>query len=152
MDILIVEDNPYNMMVIHEMLKKLGYEERYIDKATTGAEAIQKAITKQYDVILMDLLLPTVDGLAAGTQILSYYRNRCPKQLKFTIEKYESLLPTIVALTAMVTADTQNKCKAAGFRGFLSKPLDKEELETMLAIVAKRRAQSRKNLSSGHVS
>lgn len=148
MDILVVEDNPYNMLVICEMLKKLGYEERNIDKALTGAEAIQKAIIKQYDVILMDLLLPTVDGISAGIQILSYYRNRCPKNLKHVIDKYESLLPTIVALTAMVTADTQNKCRSAGFKGFLTKPLDKEELETMLTIIAKRRQQSHKNLSS----
>lgn len=147
MDILIVEDNPYNMMVITEMLKKLGYEERTIDKAITGTESIQKAITKQYDVILMDLLLPTVDGISAGTQILNYYRTRCPKNLKYTVDKYESLLPTVIALTAMVTSDTQNRCKIAGFKGFLTKPLDKEELETMLTIVSKRRQQSRKNLT-----
>lgn len=148
MDILIVEDNPYNMMVISEMLKKLGYEERLIDKAVTGTEAIQKAITKQYDVILMDLLLPTVDGISAGSQILNYYRARCPKNLKYTVDKYESLLPTIIALTAMVTSETQNRCKVAGFKGFLTKPLDKEELETMLTIVSKRRQQSRQKITS----
>lgn len=148
MDILIVEDNPYNMMVISEMLKKLGYEERWIDKAVTGAESIQKALTKQYDVILMDLLLPLVDGIAAGTQILHYYRARCPKNLKYTVDKYESLLPTIIALTAMVTSETQNRCKIAGFKGFLTKPLDKEELETMLTIVSKRRQSSRKRIAS----
>ena len=47
----------------------------------------------------------------------------------------------------MVTTETQNKCKQAGFKGFLSKPLDKEELDTMLSIVAKRRHQSKQILS-----
>jgi len=149
LDVLVVEDNPYNMMVIYEMLKKLGVDERSIDKALTGTESIQKALTKPYDVILMDLLLPTVDGVSAGTQILNYYRARCPQHLKYSLDRYESLLPTIVALTAMVTPETQQRCKAAGFKGFLTKPLDKEELETMLTIVAKRRQQSRKSLASG---
>jgi signal transduction histidine kinase/CheY-like chemotaxis protein len=141
-DILVVEDNPYNMMVICEMLKKFGFDDKMIDKAVTGPEAIQKGISKQYDIILMDLLLPIVDGISAGSQILTHYRNRCPKHLRFSIEKYDSLLPTIIALTAMVTSETQAKCKSSGFKGFLSKPIDKEELDTMLKIVLKRRQAS----------
>jgi CheY-like chemotaxis protein len=149
MDILIVEDNPHNMTVICETLKKIGYVEKNIDKAVNGAEAIQKAVSKQHDIILMDLLLPTVDGLSAGAQILTFYRNKCPKHIRYAIDKYESLTPTIVALTAMVTSETQTRCKQAGFKGFLSKPINREELETMLAIISKRRQQSRKNLSQG---
>lgn len=138
-DILVVEDNPYNMMVICEMLKKFGFDDKMIDKAVTGPEAIQKGISKQYDIILMDLLLPIVDGISAAVQILTHYRNRCPKHLRFSIDKYDHLLPTIIALTAMVTPDTQTKCKSSGFKGFLTKPIDKEELDTMLTIVLKRR-------------
>ena len=145
MDILIVEDNTYNMFVIKETLKKIGYDEKNIHEAKTGSEAIQKAVTKFYDVILMDLLLPSVDGITAGTQIINYYKSKCPKNLKPFL--YDSLIPTIIALTAMVTTETQNKCKQAGFKGFLSKPLDKEELDTMLSIVAKRRHQSKQILS-----
>lgn len=149
MDILIVEDNPHNMTVICETLKKIGYVEKNIDKAVNGAEAIQKAVSKQHDIILMDILLPTVDGLSAGAQILTFYRNKCPKHIRCAIDKYESLTPTIIALTAMVTSETQTRCKQAGFKGFLSKPINREELETMLAIISKRRQQSRKNLSQG---
>jgi nitrogen-specific signal transduction histidine kinase/AmiR/NasT family two-component response regulator len=138
-DILVVEDNPYNMMVICEMLKKFGFDDKMIDKAVTGPEAIQKGISKQYDIILMDLLLPIVDGISAAVQILTHYRNRCPKHLRFSVDKYDHLLPTIIALTAMVTPDTQAKCKSSGFKGFLTKPIDKEELDTMLTIVLKRR-------------
>ena len=142
--LLVVEDNPYNLFVIVEMLKKLGYDEKYIDTAKTGPEAIQKAVGKVYDIILMDILLPSIDGIAAATQILSYYRSKCPKIWKNMIEKCDCLLPTVLALTALVTTDMQQKCKQAGFKGFLSKPIDKEELETMLTIICKRRVQSRK--------
>lgn len=148
LDILIVEDNAHNMFVISETLKKLGYNMKSVEKASTGAEAIQKAIARQFDVILMDLLLPTVDGFSATSQILKYYRNRCPKHLRSSLDKFDSLLPTIIALTAMVTQDTKQRCTALGFKGFLSKPLEKDELETMLTIVAKRRAMSRQRLSS----
>lgn len=138
-DILVVEDNPYNMMVICEMLKKFGFDDKMIDKAVTGPEAIQKGISKQYDIILMDLLLPIVDGISAAVQILTHYRNKCPKHLRFSMDKHDHLLPTVIALTAMVTPETQTKCKSSGFKGFLSKPIDKEELDTMLTVVLKRR-------------
>lgn len=151
-DILVVEDNPYNMMVICEMLKKFGFDDKMIDKAVTGPEAIQKGISKQYDIILMDLLLPIVDGISAAVQILTHYRNRCPKHLRFSVDKYEHLLPTIIALTAMVTPDTQSKCKSSGFKGFLTKPIDKEELDTMLTIVLKRRqTKTSRHEQSHHV-
>lgn len=146
LDILVVEDNPHNMTVVCEFLKKLGYPDHCIHKATNGADAIQKAIAKAYDVILMDLLLPMVDGVTAGMQIIQYYKSRCPKNLKFVMDKYESLVPTVVALTAMVTTETQSRCKQAGFKGFLTKPLNREELETMLTVIQRRRHQSRQNL------
>lgn len=147
MDILVVEDNPYNLYVIVEMLRKLGYDEKNIDTAKTGTESIQKSITKVYDIILMDLLLPMISGTDATAQILNYYKNKCPKHLKPMMDKYDSLFPTVIALTAMVTDQARSKCKQVGFKGFLSKPIDKEELDTMLTIVTKRRLQSRKLLS-----
>jgi CheY-like chemotaxis protein len=146
LDILVVEDNPYNLFVIVEMLRKLSYDEKCIDTAKTGTEAIQKSVTKVYDVILMDLLLPSIDGIAATQQILNYYKNKCPKHLRPSIDKYDSLIPTVLALTAMITDETKIKCKQAGMKGFLSKPICKEELDTMLSIVSKRRLQSRKLL------
>ena len=90
--------------------------------------------------------MESIDGISAGIQILNYHRSRCPKKLKGTLVKYESLLPTIVAVTAMLTNETQIKCKKAGFKAFLSKPLNQDELEIMLNIIAKRRDQSRKSL------
>jgi signal transduction histidine kinase/CheY-like chemotaxis protein len=144
LDILVVEDNSHNMFLVIEILKKLGYKN--IDTAKSGPEAIQKAVCKVYDVILMDLLIPSIDGISAGIQILNYHKGRCPKNLKRTLDKYESLLPTIVAVTAMLTNETQTKCKQAGFNAFLSKPLNQDELEIMLNIIAKRRYQSRKSL------
>lgn len=147
-NILVVEDNPYNLFVIVEMLKKMGYQDSFIDTAKSGTEAIQKSVSKVYDIILMDLLLPSVDGISATSQILRYYKNKCPKHLSINIDKYDSLLPTIIALTAMITDQTREKCRQVGMKGFLSKPIDKEELETMLNIITKRRIQSSKLLSS----
>jgi len=143
LDILVVEDNCYNLFVIMEMLKKLNYDEKMIDKAVNGSEAVLKGVSKVYDVILMDLLLPSIDGISACTQILNYHKSRVPKHLKASLEKYESLLPTVLALTALVTSSTKEKCKNAGMKGFLSKPIDKDELETMLSIVAKKRQNSK---------
>ena len=149
MNILIVEDNIHNMMVITETLKKLGHDEHRVDKAVNGAEAIQKAIAKPVDVIFMDLLLPTVDGFAAGNQILSYYKQKCQKvQGRLSNESYldggesATLQPIIIALTAMITHETQSRCKQLGFSGFLTKPLDKEDLEVMLITIARRKIKN----------
>ena len=149
LDILVVEDNHHNMFVITEILKKLGYGRAgrgVIDTAKSGPEAIQKGVFKMYDVILMDLLIPGIDGISAGIQILNYHKSRCPKNLRATLDKYDSLLPTIIAVTAMLTNDTQIKCKQGGFKAFLSKPLNQDELEIMLNVVSHKRQQSSKAL------
>jgi two-component system sensor histidine kinase/response regulator len=150
MNILIVEDNIYNMMVITETLKKLGHDEYRVEKAVNGAEAIQKAIAKHFDAILMDLLLPTVDGFAAAHQILNYHKQKCQKaqQGRLSNESYveggeqQTAQPIIIALTAMITNETQSRCKQLGFSGFLTKPLEKEDLEVMLLTIARRKIKN----------
>jgi CheY-like chemotaxis protein len=137
MKILVVEDNIHNLFVITEMLKKLGFN--IIDSAKTGPEAIQKSVGQLYDVILMDLLIPSIDGISAGLQILNYYKSK-KNAVQHQNHYRNSILniPTIIAVTAMLTEETQKKCINAGFQAFLSKPLLQDELETMLQIIAKK--------------
>ena len=148
LNILVVEDNPHNMSVIMEILKKANYDMLCVTQAKSGTEAIQRGVSMMFDVILMDLLLPGVDGFTAATQILNFHKNKGQKQhrgqggaQRETSPTVDTTTPTIVALTALVTMETQARCKSIGFKGFLSKPLVRDELLTMLSIIATRRKQ-----------
>lgn len=108
--ILLVEDNIVNQQVEMKMLKQLGLS---VDVASNGREAIEKCNDCQYDLILMDVQMPIVDGLNATRQL------RQKKEL--------SSVP-IVALTASASREDSLRCKEAGMNGFLSKPFIWAEL------------------------
>ena len=97
------------------MLERLGYR---ADLVANGLEAVKAVRQVPYDVVLMDLQMPELDGLDATRQILA--------------EHPIGRRPRIVALTANAFEDDRLECLAAGMDDHLSKPLQKEKLENAL--------------------
>ncbi|HEY4324321.1 MAG TPA: response regulator [Mucilaginibacter sp.] len=112
-DILIAEDNPMNQHVITHILKKMGYKP---ELANNGQEAVEAANQKDYDIILMDMQMPVMDGLEAT------------KVIRKTVAKQ----PVIIALTANAMADDEETCLKAGMDDYISKPVKLEELMSKL--------------------
>jgi len=108
--LLLVEDNPINRMVAMEMLKGSG---ALIDTAESGTEAVEKVKTKHFDVVLMDIQMPQMDGYQATRAI----RNDL-KRIS---------LP-IIAMTAHAMYGDREKCLAAGMNDYISKPIDRNRL------------------------
>jgi len=113
MRVLLVEDNPVNAQVAQLLLKRLGYT---ADWAVNGLKALDCIGCRSYDLVLMDLQMPEMDGLEATRALLS----RVPL----------SQLPYIVALTANARKDDREACAEAGMHDFMSKPV---KLETLAA-------------------
>jgi CheY-like chemotaxis protein len=113
MNILVAEDNLVNQKLIEHILKKLGYEAVMKEN---GKETVQELVQNYYDIILMDVQMPEMDGLEA-TNII---RKTSVKQ------------PVIIALTANAMQGDQDECLRAGMDDYLSKPVKLEELVKML--------------------
>jgi CheY-like chemotaxis protein len=113
LDILLVEDDKINRLLAVRILEKMGYKPH---TATNGQEAIEHLQKHPYNLILMDIQMPILDGLEA-TQL---------------IRKEFSKQPTIIAMTANAMLEDKHLCEAAGMDDFLSKPIDVKILEEML--------------------
>ncbi len=112
--VLLCEDNEVNMKVATMILKRLNLQ---IDFAENGQEAINKFIHIKYDIILMDCMMPIVDGYQATMEIRK-------------IEKENHLEPTtIIALTANATSEDKERCLKTGMNDFISKPIKREVIE-----------------------
>lgn len=113
--ILLAEDDPPCRKVATIMLQRLGYSS---DAVNNGQEVLQALKRHTYDLILMDILMPEMDGIEATREI----RRRHPA----------SEQPKIVAFTAYDHPDVRKKCIEAGMNDYITKPVKKEELETIL--------------------
>jgi CheY-like chemotaxis protein/nitrogen-specific signal transduction histidine kinase len=113
--ILLVEDNTINQKVAQLMMKDLGYR---VDVANNGLEALTSFNTRKYDLILMDCLMPEMDGFEATRRIraLGPLGMRTP----------------IIAMTANAFAQDREECLAAGMTDYLSKPVRQQELKEKL--------------------
>ncbi|MBU1544753.1 MAG: response regulator [Proteobacteria bacterium] len=109
LNILVAEDNKVNQLLIKKILSHLGYEIRI---AEDGIQALEACRNTDFDLVLMDIQMPKMDGLEAAKQILKDGRKK----------------PQIVALTANTTAGIKDACLAAGMVDYISKPLDIETL------------------------
>jgi PAS domain S-box-containing protein len=114
--ILVAEDNAINERLVLLLLQKLGYG---AEVARTGAEAVEAVRARPYDVVLMDVEMPDLDGLEATRRI------RAEPQHRQT--------PTIIAVTANAMQGDRDACLAAGMDEFLTKPIRLEELDAALA-------------------
>ena len=126
--ILLAEDNPINRKVAILTLKHLGYE---CDIAVDGREAIHKYELTRYDLILMDMRMPEVDGLQA-TQIIR------------EMESTQAIIRPayIVALTANALAEDKLNCFSAGMDDFLVKPFTEGDFRQILSDLGKRNNKS----------
>jgi PAS domain S-box-containing protein len=113
--ILVAEDNMVNQMVILRMLQKLGCQ---ADFASDGRAAVSRVEANSYDIVLMDVHMPSVDGLEATRRI-----RKMPSA--------QSCVP-VVALTAAATTEDRTACLAAGMNDYLSKPIAFEDLRRTL--------------------
>lgn len=120
--VLIVDDAADNRDLFRRYLRKLGVNEDVIEMAQNGLEAVEKASQKTYTLILMDIQMPQMDGF----QALSELRKK----------NYEG---HVVALTAHAMKGDEEKCLAAGFDGYLQKPLSREALREILIKTSIRR-------------
>ncbi|MGA2915254.1 MAG: response regulator [Sedimentisphaerales bacterium] len=111
--VLVAEDTPTNQILISLLLKKLGLEAVIVEN---GQQAVQKAMTEKFDVILMDIQMPEMNGYDATQQL----------------RKKGVILP-IIAQTACAMKGDDEKCLAAGCSDYISKPIDKKKLVDILA-------------------
>ena len=116
--ILLAEDNPVNQKVALRILGKLGYR---ADVASNGVEVLAALEREPYDVVLMDVQMPEMDGLDASRRICS----RWPAESR----------PRIIAMTANAMIEDREACFAAGMDDYLAKPVRSEELAAALGRV-----------------
>ena len=111
--VLLVEDNPINREVAAELLRATGLA---VETADQGERAVELATTRPYDVVLMDVQMPVMDGLEATRQL----RRRVGRGLP------------IIAMTANAFSDDRRACLDAGMNDHLSKPVDPDALYATL--------------------
>ncbi|MDA8411758.1 MAG: response regulator [Treponema sp.] len=112
--VLLVEDNALNQEVATEMLRSVGC---VVSLAEDGAEAVRKSGENDYDIVLMDMQMPVMDGLAATREIRK--------------ETRLATLP-IIAMTANAMVEDRDRCLAAGMNDYISKPIDPDAMFAVL--------------------
>jgi CheY-like chemotaxis protein len=112
-NILLVEDNKMNQIVMEKMLGVLGYSS---DIAEDGYEACTKAINKKYDLIIMDMIMPDMDGFESTRRILEFDNTY-----------------NIIAYTADNMPDSKRKAELSGIKDFITKPVRLDDLKKILA-------------------
>lgn len=108
--ILVAEDSDTNRLIIRLMLERGGYTPLL---ASDGEMAVEMAVRHRPEVVLMDISMPRLDGIAAAREI----RRLMPGDTPF-----------LVAVTAAVTHEQRTACRAEGFVSYIEKPIDADEL------------------------
>jgi CheY-like chemotaxis protein len=114
--ILLAEDNPVNRKLALHVLQRLGYT---ADVAGDGVEAVEALLEQVYDVVLMDIQMPEMDGLQATRAV----RRELPPERQ----------PRIIAVTANVMKEDRDACLEAGMDDYLGKPFRVDELVAALS-------------------
>lgn len=122
LSILVAEDNKVNQKLIRSMLAKLGYT---IDLADDGQIAVQMILQHAYDVVLMDVQMPHMDGITATQQVFD--------------QLAPEVRPVVVSMTANVLPEDRAACEAVGMSDHLSKPFRLPELVRVLSAVSSKK-------------
>ncbi|MBD3629339.1 response regulator [Cyclobacterium sp.] len=122
--ILVAEDTPINQKLILMIVQRLGYQPEF---ANNGIQTREMAVKNEYDLVLMDVQMPVMDGLQAAVEIRNEMKENTPQ---------------IIAMTAGALQDDKQRCLAAGMDGYISKPLVMEKLMDVLINVAERVRES----------
>jgi signal transduction histidine kinase/CheY-like chemotaxis protein len=126
--VLIAEDNEINQMVARATLTRLGIS---VDIVGDGAQAVQAALTGDYDAVLMDCQMPVMDGLEATRRIRA--------------SQLGDAQLMVIAMTASALASDREACRLAGMDGFLPKPWTSQQLTDVLQAVRTARAERTKS-------
>lgn len=116
LQVLVAEDHPVNRQYMAALLENLGHQAHF---TSNGQEAVEALCRRRYDVVLMDLHMPLLDGVGATRAIRAL-----PDAARSTVP--------IVALTADAFAETRDRCLVAGMNDFLTKPVSVQRLATSL--------------------
>jgi CheY-like chemotaxis protein len=116
-NVLSVDDNKVNLAVVKGLLKKLKIQ---CDSALSGAECIEMASKKDYDIILLDHMMPEMDGIETLQKLQQ-------------TEHWKQHQPAVIALTANAVVGAKEEYLRAGFTDYLSKPIDSSQLDELLA-------------------
>ena len=111
--ILLAEDNDINRMIATIVLKSNGYQ---ITEVLDGKEAVAELTRQSFDLVLMDMQMPFMDGLEATRIIRKHINNKVP----------------IIALTANEIKQEKDRCFQAGMNDFLMKPFDEKDLVSII--------------------
>lgn len=111
--VLLVEDNPVNQKLVERYLLKLGHQ---IDIADNGEIGLEFLAQKKYDVILMDIEMPVLNGIETTKKI---------------VEIYSDNRPVIIAVTASILSAYKEICIQAGMDDYMEKPVSGEQLKVM---------------------
>lgn len=114
--VLIVDDHPVNQKVLQLLLEYLGFPS---DVSSNGAEAVELVKRTQYAVILMDVMMPEMDGFQATAKI---------REFEFATGRHTP----IIAVTALSQEHVREQCLSAGMDDYISKPISKEILHMKL--------------------
>jgi two-component system, sensor histidine kinase len=116
LQVLVAEDHPINRQVLAALLDGMGHESHFVSDGQAAIDAVQH---RRFDLVLMDLHMPTVDGIEAT------------RQIRALGDRLAATVP-IIALTADAFTDTRERCLVAGMNDFLSKPVSREKLGALL--------------------
>jgi two-component system, sensor histidine kinase len=117
LQVLLAEDTEMNRMLVRILLTRMGFE---VDEAENGQQAVEALARKRYDLVLMDCMMPVMDGYEA-TRIL---RAR-------EAEAGQERVP-VIALTASAIAGDRERCRQAGMDDYLSKPFQVDDFTAIV--------------------
>ena len=122
---MLAEDNPVNQRLASKLLEKRGHQ---VTMTATGREAVERIREEVFDVVLMDVQMPDMDGLEATALIREWENSRGRRT-------------PIIALTAHSMKGDRERCLAAGMDGYVTKPFDADKLFEVVESTARQQAQ-----------
>jgi CheY-like chemotaxis protein len=122
LQVLVVDDNIINLRLMTATLTRLGHQ---VESASDGAAAVVKFSDKHYDVILMDIMMPVMDGIDATREI---------RKTELERQTRPENRVKIIAVTANAFEDDRSKLFEAGMDYYMNKPIDGNELQRLLSL------------------